>query len=115
MDIYEEAARLAEQIHESDQVQTYQRLRDEVMKDPGNKKLIEHYKEMQFEAQKQMMAGQEPQPELMDKLTKMGEVLNFNPKVTEFFAAEYNMRMLAHDMLKIIADACGLEDNWLEE
>lgn len=115
MDIYDEANQLAAHIRDSEQIQTYRKLRDEVMNDAGNKKLIEHYKELQFEAQKHMIGGNEPPEELMDKISKMGEVLNFNPRVTEYFVAEYNMRMLAHDMLKIIADACELDDKWLEE
>lgn len=115
MDIYDEANQLAEHIRASEQIQTYRSLKEEVMKDPGNKKLIDHYKELQFEAQKQIVGGHEPPEELMDKIAKMGEVLNFNPRVTEYFVAEYNMRMLAHDMLKIIAEACDLEDSWLEE
>ena len=115
VDIYDEANQLAAHIRDSEQIRTYRQLKEEVMRDAGNKKLIEHYKELQFEAQKQMIGGNEPSEELMDKIAKMGEVLNFNPRVTEYFVAEYNMRTLAHDMLKIIAEACELDNKWLEE
>lgn len=115
MDIYDEANQLAGHIRASEQIQTYLKLKEEVMQDQGNKKLIQRYKDLQFEAQKQLVGGHEPSAELMDKIAKMGEVLNFNPRVTEYFVAEYNMRMLAHDMLKIIAGACDLEEAWLED
>ena len=115
MDIYEEAALLATHIHESEQAQNYRQLKKEVLSNPQDRKMVEYYKELQTEAQKKIMAGEEAPKELMDKIAKMGEVLNFNPKITEFFVAEYNLRTMAHDMLKIIADACDLDTAWLEE
>lgn len=115
MDIYEEAAKLAEHIHDSEQAENYRKLKEEVLKDPNSRKMVEYYKELQAEAQKKILGGSEPPKELMEKISKMGEVLNFNPQITEFFVAEYNLRTLAHDMLKIIADACDLDTAWLEE
>lgn len=77
--------------------------------------MIEFYKKLQEEAQKSIIAGKEPPPETMEKLQKMGDVLNFNPKITEYFVSEYVMRSLAHDLFRIILEACGLETDWLEE
>ena len=51
----------------------------------------------------------------MDKLKKVGEVLAFNPKVTEFFAAEYKFNTIVSDIYKIIGDACELDTGLFEQ
>ncbi|MEG2188446.1 MAG: YlbF family regulator, partial [Christensenella sp.] len=61
------------------------------------------------------LTGQEPNAELMDKIKKMGEVLQFNSKITEFFAAEYKFNTLVSDLYKIIGDACDVGANMFDE
>lgn len=115
MDLYAEAEKLAASIRSSDKAQAFEQIKEEVFRDAASKRMIEYYKQLQEEAQKCMIAGKEPPADTMDKLRKMGDVLNFNPKITEYFASEYIMRSLAHDLFRIILDACGLETDWLEE
>ena len=62
-----------------------------------------------------LMSGQQPGEEQMDKLKKLGEVLAFNPKVTEFFAAEYKFNTIISDIYKIIGDACELETGLFDQ
>ena len=51
----------------------------------------------------------------MEKIQKMGEVLQFNPKITEFFSAEYKFNTLVSDVYKIIGDACDVGANMFDE
>ncbi len=108
MNIYDKANELASQIKQSDEYKNYAKIRDEVFAEETNKGMIRDYKKLQFEAQAAYMTGKEPPAELMEKIQKMGEVLQFNPKITEYFAAEYKMQTLASDIYKIVGEACDI-------
>jgi len=115
VNIYDKANELASLIKQSDEYKAYNSIKDEVYEDEQNKRMIKDYKKLQFEAQAAYLTGQEPEKELMDKIRKMGEVLQFNPKITEFFAAEYKFNTLVSDLYKIIGDACDVGANMFEE
>lgn len=115
VNVYDKANELASLIKQSEEYKEYSRVKDEVYEDEQNKRMIKDYKKLQFEAQAAYLTGQEPDKELMDKLQKMGEVLQFNPKITEFFAAEYKFNTLVSDLYKIIGDACDVGANMFDE
>ncbi len=115
MNIYDKAHELAAQIKESDEFKTYSAIKKELFEDETAKGMIRDYKKLQFEAQTAFMTGKEPEADLMEKIQKMGEVLQFNPKITEFFSAEYKMQTMAADLYKIIGDACDMASGLFEE
>ena len=115
MYIYDRANALAEDIKASSEYIAYKNAKDAVYADAGAKDLVMQYKKLQFEAQATMMAGKQPEPQTMEKLQKIGEVLSFNPAVSEFFAAEYKFQTLIADIYKIIGAACDFGTNFLSE
>ncbi len=115
MYIYDKANELAEMIRTSDEYKIYKSLKDELYADEGNKKMLSDYKKLQFEAQAVYLSGKEVSPETMDKLKKLGEVLQFNPKITEYFSAEYKFNTLISDIYKIIGDACDIDMDFFKE
>ena len=112
---YDKANELASLIKQSEEYEEYTKIKDEVYEDEQNQRMIKDYKKLQFEAQAAYLTGQEPEAELMNKIQKMGEVLQFNPKITEFFSAEYKFNTLVSDIYKIIGDACDVGANMFEE
>ena len=114
MYISDRAHQLAADIKQSEEFKAYKTLKDEVYADETTKSLLKQYKQAQFEAQTIIMSGQQPGEELMDKLKKVGEVLALNPKVTDFFAAEYKFNTIISDIYKIIGDACELDTGLFE-
>lgn len=115
MNLYDKAHELARAIRESDQYKRYESVKKEVFASESDKRMITDFKKMQFEAQAALFSGQEPSADLMDKLRKLGEILQLNPKITEYFAAEYAMQTVAADVYKIVSDACDLETPALQE
>ena len=115
MFVYDEAHDLAKEIHSSDDYKEYARLKEIVSADEKTKGLLDNYKKLQLEAQASMMTGGEPSEETMDKLKKLGEVLQFNPEVSGYFAAEYRFQTMVGDVYKIISDACDLGLDFLKE
>ena len=115
VNVYDKANELASLIKQSEEYEEYTKIKDEVYEDEQNQRMIKDYKKLQFEAQAAYLTGQEPEAELMNKIQKMGEVLQFNPKITEFFSAEYTFNTLVSDIYKIIGDACDVGANMFEE
>lgn len=115
MYIYDKANELAKLIQQSDEYKSYKELKDKLYSDEKTKVLLIDYKKLQFEAQAVYLSGREPEPAAMEKLKKLGEVLQFNQDVTQFFAAEYRFNTLIGDIYKIIGDACDLDLGMLHE
>ena len=85
------------------------------MAEEGNKALIKEYKTMQLKAQAAYMTGEAPDSELMEKMQKLGEVLQFNKDVSAFLLAEYKFNTLIGDIYKIIGDACEIDLDLFKE
>jgi len=115
MFVYDKAHELAKQIKDSEDYKEYARLKELVTADEQTKGLLGDYKKLQMEAQASYMTGKELDEETMDKLKKLGEVLQFNKDVTAFFAAEYKFQTMISDVYKIIGDACDLGLDFLKE
>lgn len=115
MYIYDKANELAALIKDSEEYKAYKSLKDELYADAGTKKLLTDYKKLQFEAQAMYLSGKEVPEDLMDKLKKAGEVLQFNPRVTEFFSVEYKFNTLVSDIYKIIGNACDIDIDMFSE
>lgn len=115
MFVYDKAHDLAKEIQASEDYKEFARLKALVSADEATKSMLSDYKKLQMEAQASYLIGNEPSAELMDKLKKMGEVLQFKQDVTAFFVAEYKFQTLISDVYKIIGDACDLGLDFLKE
>ena len=109
MYIYDKANELARLIQESAEYKAYKELKDKLYADDKTKALLTEYKKHQFEAQAAYLSGREPDAEAMEHLKKLGEVLQFNREVTEFFSAEYRFNTMIGDIYKIIGEACDID------
>ena len=114
MYVYDRANALARDIRECDEFKVYKELKDKVMADEGTKQLITQFKTLQFAAQAEYMAGKEPDPATVEKLEKMGEVLQFNPAVAEYFVAEYKFNTIISDVYRIIGEACEIDTSMFQ-
>ena len=115
MFVYDKAHDLAKEIKQSVDYKEYARLKETVMSDEQTKSLLSDYKKLQLEAQASIITGKEPSEETMDKIKKLGEVLQFKPEVSAFFAAEYKFQTMISDVYKIIGDACDMGLDFLKE
>ncbi len=115
MFVYDKAHELAKEIQNCEDYKVYAKLKEEVTADEKTKALLKDYKKLQMEAQASYLTGKEPSEETMEKIKKLGEVLQFNKNVTEFFAAEYKFQTLISDVYKIIGDAVDMGLDFLKE
>lgn len=106
---YSAAYRLAEEIKQSEEYRTYHGLKKEVMGDETLAALIREYRKMQVTLQMNVMAGQQNDPEEMQRFTALSGLLFAKPEVSQFLLAEMRLQQIMADILKIVTEATGLD------
>ncbi|MGE5559959.1 MAG: YlbF family regulator [Chloroflexota bacterium] len=115
MDVLTSARQLAQAIQDSEEYRTYQRARQSVDADPAARDMVRDFRRKSLEIQKQQWAGQEPDSERMNQLERMFELLNYNPTVRDFLAAELKLASLVAEAQKVISDAVDVWINYGDE
>lgn len=108
MNAYDEAHRLAKAIKESDCYKEFFKLKLAIEKDNECKKVIEDFKNRQFELEKGRMMGKEPSADQLQALQKIQGIIQANAKLKTYLEAEYKFARLMSDVQKIIGDALNL-------
>ena len=70
--------------------------------------MIKEFREKQTEVQSLLMQGQEAEPEKMEKLQSLYQILANNPKIKDFFDKEIRFDVMMSDIYKIIGE--GLKE-----
>ena len=110
--VYDKANELAREIKESSEYRRYHAAKENIT-DEMTKNLLKEYKSLQLKAQAAIVGGAED-PETMEKLQKLGELLQMDRAASEYLIAEYVLGRMVGDIYKILADAVGLDLGMLE-
>ncbi|AOZ93856.1 YlbF family regulator [Paenibacillus crassostreae] len=105
MNIYDKAHDLAKALKDSQEVQEINAAMNLVNQDPEGKQKLEDFRKRQMELQQQMMTGEMPAPEEMEKMEKDFEVLSLNLNIRRLFEAERKLSVIIEDVNKIITDS----------
>ncbi|RCX17308.1 cell fate (sporulation/competence/biofilm development) regulator YlbF (YheA/YmcA/DUF963 family) [Fontibacillus phaseoli] len=105
MNIYDKANELAKALKESTEVTEITAAMKLVDADPESKVMLENFRIRQNELQQQMMTGEMPSPEEMEKMEKLFEVLSMNLNIRRLFDAERRLSVIIQDVNKIITDS----------
>ncbi|WP_442601485.1 YlbF family regulator [Paenibacillus sp. KN14-4R] len=103
MNLHDKAYELAKAIRSCPEYQAMHAAKEKVEADADSKKMLEDFRTRQAELQNQMMTGQMPEEEEMQKLQKLFEVVGLNPVIAELFDAERRLSVMMEDVQKIIA------------
>ncbi len=106
---YSTAYRLAEEIRQSEEYRAYHGLKETVMADETQAALIKEYRKMQIGIQMNLMAGQQNDPEEMQRFSALTALLYAKPEVSQFLLAEIRLQQTMADLMKIITEATGLD------
>ena len=106
---YSAAYRLADEIRQSEEYQTYHRLEKEVMGDETLAALIKEYRKMQVTLQMNIMAGQQNDPEETQRFSALSSLLFAKPEVSQFLLSEMRLQQAMADIIKIVTEATGLD------
>ena len=106
---YDSAHRLAADIRQSEEYQTYHRLKDDVMADETVAALIREYKKLQLSLQMAAMSGQQPDSDDMQRFYGISALLFGKPEVSQYLLAEMRLQQAMADIFKILTDAADLD------
>ena len=106
---YDSAHRLAADIRQSEEYQTYHRLKDDVMADETVAALIREYKKLQISLQMAAMSGQQPDSDDMQRFSGISALLFGKPEVSQYLLAEMRLQQAMADIFKILTDAADLD------
>ena len=106
---YSTAHRLAQEIRQSDEYQTYHGMKDQIMADETTAALIREYKKLQVKLQMGAVSGHKPDETDMQRFQGITSLLFTNPEVSRFMLAEMRLQQAMADIFKIISDAAGVD------
>ena len=106
---YDSAHRLASDIRQSEEYQTYHRLKDDVMADETVAALIREYKKLQLSLQMAAMSGQQPDSDDMQRFSGISALLFGKPEVSQYRLAEMRLQQAMAHIFKILTDAADLD------
>ena len=111
--VYDKANELAALIRESGEFKRYTAAKERIEAGSMADTLLKEYKKLQLRAQAAMVSG-ETDEECIQKLGKLGELLQMDGEASEFLMAEYSLSRLVGDVYRIIAEACELDLSMLD-
>ena len=106
---YSNAHRLANDIRQSEEYQTYHGLKDEVMADETTAALIKEYKKLQVTIQMAVMSGNAADQDDMQRFQGITSLLFSKQEVSQYLLAEMRMQQALADIFKIITDAADID------
>lgn len=112
--IYDKARELATLLKNSEEYKKYTSLKEAATANDTTKALIKEYHQLQFKAQSAAMSGQKDEATL-ERLQKVGEILQLNRDASEFLIAEYRLNIMLSDVYKILAEAIDVDLGMLED
>lgn len=112
--VYDTARKLAEELRASEEYRSYLRAREEAFQNDTTKALIAEYQKLQVRMQAAMLTGSADE-EMMQKLQKLGELLQFDAAASRFLIAEYRIKTMLGDVYKILAEAVEIDLSVLEQ
>lgn len=111
--VYDVAKELARQMRQSEEYVAYEKAKELATENDTTRALIDEYHRLQIQAQASVVSGQS-NDELMQKLQKVGELLQFDSAASAYLMAEFRLNRMVADVYKILAEAVGIDLGQLE-
>lgn len=106
---YSTAHRLAQEIRQSEEYQTYHGMKDSVLADETTAALIKEYKKLQVKLQMGAVSGHQPDADDMNRFQGITALLFGNPTVSRYMLAEMRLQQALADIFKIVTEAANID------
>lgn len=103
------AHRLAQEIRQSEEYQTYHALKEEVMADETTAALLKEYKKLQLRLQMAAVSGTQPDNDDMQRFQGISALLFGKLEVSQYLLAEMRLQQEVASILRIITDAADID------
>jgi len=105
MGVYDQCHVLAKEIKESQEYKDYKEIKNVVYQELDLKDKVEEFEKIRYEEQLLAVQGEAQNPEKMQKLQELYEILVKEPIVKDYFEKEVKFNLLIADVNKIIGEA----------
>ncbi len=112
--VYDKANELARLLKESDEFKEYKAAKEKAFANETTASLVKEYHKLQLAAQAAMVSGKKDE-DTMQRLQKIGELLQLDKDASAYLIAEYRLNRTVSDVYKIIAEAIDVDLGVLEE
>ncbi|WP_152394665.1 YlbF family regulator [Paenibacillus guangzhouensis] len=102
MNVYDKAHELAKALKDCPEVAEVKSMMNLIAADADSKRMLDEFRAKQAEMQQKMMTGDMPNPEEMEKMEKMFELLQMNQNISRLFDAERRLSVIIEDINKIV-------------
>ena len=110
---YDTAIKLADELKNSEEFKSFKALAEKIKENETTVSLLKEYHKLQIDVQSMMYTG-EHSDEKIERLKKLGEILQMNRDASEYLMAEYRLNTIIGDIYKIIAEAVEIDLSMLE-
>ena len=107
-EVSQAADALLEALRQTEAFQTYDALKETVMADEVNRRLLERFMRAQSALQMAAMAGSEPREEDASEFEKLSALLYQSPEVTAFLLAQMRVQQLVAQTMSRITGEAGI-------
>ena len=108
IEVAKAADALLEALQQTDAFQTYETLKQTVMADDINRRLLERFMRVQSALQMAAVAGSEPREEDTAEFEKLSALLYQSPEVTDFLLAQMRVQQLVAQTMSRITSEAGI-------
>lgn len=111
--VYDAAQRLVDELKQSDEYMQFAAAKEAAMQNDTTRALIADLHKLQMQAQAASLAGKRDD-EALNRLQRIGEMLQFNPEAAEYLTAEFRLNRMMGDIYKMLAKAMEIDLSLLE-
>lgn len=112
--VYDKARELAKLLSTSDEYASYKNAKERAFENDTTKALLNEYHALRIQAQGAIVSGKKDE-ESLERLQKIGEVLQLNRDASDYLIAEYRLNTMLGDVYKILAEALDVSFGLGEE
>lgn len=104
MNPYDKARELKLSIEKSDVFKKFQEAKTKMEEDESAKKMVDDFREKQFDLQRRELLGEEVKENELEKIQELYNILNMNKNAAEYLNAEFGYARLMQDISEILAE-----------
>lgn len=109
MDLKDKLKEFTEVLKEDARVKGYREIANKIENDEVKKKMVQDFRQIQFEAYKDKMDKDEVSESTKEKMEALVNIIQLNPDVSEFLLKEQEFSILFDEIMKSINEAIGIE------
>jgi cell fate (sporulation/competence/biofilm development) regulator YlbF (YheA/YmcA/DUF963 family) len=110
MNVHDEAHNLARAIKESPEYKEYTRLKDDASRNEELAAMLNDFQAKQFEIQAKVVLGEEMNPELMEQIQSLSQVLMKDPLAFQYLQAMQRFSLLVNYVYSILGEVIKFDN-----